>query len=216
MYHWRANARRRLCKRRLIWIYAFYACSNELFCLTRSIWSLRSSWMPVPNMFHKLEGSRPKDASYSIWALSPHSFWEKSFIGFTTYGHDYHHQACSQSLHKIEKSYTMNISCAFCMAMQEMKLIEQREWIGERDGLVGGGSGCIIQVYYDNGKTMFRNSIKNVYWDIFGRYFAISAKWDNVCEFLFELLHYNPLLKSVYSTRKECASFGDKFFPYTL
>ena len=39
---------------------------------------------------------------------------------------------------------------------------------------------------------------------------------DNLCDFVFSFLHMKPLLKRVYSKRKEFAPKGSKFFPFRV
>ena len=52
--------------------------------------------------------------------------------------------------------------------------------------------------------------------DMPGRFFAIFHKGNNFCDFLLVFLHTNPILKMVYSKRKEFAPHVSKFFPFRV
>ena len=45
--------------------------------------------------------------------------------------------------------------------------------------------------------------------DTLGRFFAISDKGDNFCDFLFALLHANPLLKRGLVFKERAFSQGE-------
>ena len=52
--------------------------------------------------------------------------------------------------------------------------------------------------------------------DTLGRFSSIFDKGDKFCDFLYAFLYSNPLLKGVYSKRKEFAPKGSKFFPFRV
>ena len=47
-------------------------------------------------------------------------------------------------------------------------------------------------------------------------FFAISAKGDNFCDFLFDCTPPSPVWKGVYSLRKKIAPRGSKGFPHRV